>query len=90
MAKSRLEKNLLEYLHNEVITTQGFIERVTGSMNKITESLNDSLRFTNAKDSKAFSEQVDLLNEKTKLLENYRFRLMWLEGQVYNIEELNK
>ena len=24
------------------------------------------------------------------LLENYRFRLMWLEGQVYNIQELNK
>lgn len=90
MAKSRLEKNLLEYLHNEVITTQGFIERVTGSMNKITETLNNSLRLNYAKDSKTFSEQVDLLDEKTKLLENYRFRLMWLEGQVYNIQELNK
>jgi len=89
MAKSRLESNLLEYLHNEVITTQGFIERVTESMNRINDWLNEPP--TNyAKDSKTFSEQVEILNEKTKLLENYRFRLMWLEGQVYNIEELNK
>ena len=73
------EQQLLDYLSDQVINTQGFIKREEKSLEILTEG---DLTFTEAVD--------EVIHSKLNDISVYKFRLIWLQSQIKKIKELNK